>query len=90
VKQRWKIINTKEKNITMKELIDFKTFITATLISFFAWFLSKVYGYFDVKIKRIDSIEELKKEFENFKIEYKEDNKELKEKIDTIFDKLIK
>jgi F0F1-type ATP synthase membrane subunit b/b' len=74
----------------MKELIDFKTFITATLISFFAWFLSKVYGYFDVKIKRIDSIEELKKEFENFKIEYKEDNKELKEKIDTIFDKLIK
>ena len=90
MKQRWKIINTKEKNITMKELIDFKTFITATLISFFAWFLSKVYGYFDVKIKRIDSIEELKKEFENFKIEYKEDNKELKEKIDTIFDKLIK
>jgi hypothetical protein len=73
----------------MKELIDFKTFITATLLSFFGWFLSKVYSYFDVKIKRIDSIEELKKDFDNFKTEYKEDNKELKDKIDTIFEKLI-
>jgi hypothetical protein len=74
----------------MKELLDVKTFVTALLLSFFGWLLSKIYSFFDIKIKRIDSIEELKKEFENFKIEYKEDNKEIKEKIDTIFEKLIK
>ena len=74
----------------MKELLDVKTFVTALLLSFFGWLLSKIYSFFDIKMKRIDSIEELKKEFENFKIEYKEDNKEIKEKIDTIFEKLIK
>ena len=74
----------------MKELLDVKTFVTALLLSFFGWLLSKIYSFFDIKIKRIDSIEELKKEFENFKIEVKEDNKEIKEKIDTIFEKLIK
>jgi hypothetical protein len=74
----------------VKELIELKTFVTALLLSFFGWFLSKVYSYFDVKIKRIDSIEELKKDFEVFKTEYKEDNKEIKEKIDTIFEKLMK
>ena len=73
-----------------EKLIDLKTFITAILLSFFGWFLSKVYAYFDIKIKRIDSIEELKKNFDNFKEEYKEDNKELKDKIDTIFKTLIK
>jgi hypothetical protein len=74
----------------MKDLIEIKTLITALVISFFGWVLSKVYSFFDIKIKRIDSIEQLKKDFELFKIEYKEDNKELKEKIDTIFEKLIK
>jgi hypothetical protein len=74
----------------MKEVLDVRTFVTALLLSFFGWLLSKIYSFFDIKIKRIDSIEELKKEFENFKIEYKEDNKEIKEKIDTIFEKLIK
>jgi hypothetical protein len=74
----------------MKELLDVRTFVTALLLSFFGWLLSKIYSFFDIKIKRIDSIEELKKEFENFKIEVKEDNKEIKEKIDTIFEKLIK
>jgi F0F1-type ATP synthase membrane subunit b/b' len=74
----------------IEKLIDLKTFITAILLSFFGWFLSKVYSYFDIKIKRIDSIEELKKNFDNFKEEYKEDNKELKDKIDTIFKTLIK
>ena len=73
----------------LKDLIDIKTMITALVLSFFGWFLTKIYSYFDIKIKRIDSIEELKKDFENFKLEYKEDNKELKEKIDTIFNRLI-
>ena len=74
----------------LKELIDIKTMVTALILSFFGWVLTKLYAFFDLKIKRIDSIEELKKDFENFKIEYKEDNKELKEKIDTIFEKLMK
>ena len=74
----------------LKELIDIKTMVTALILSFFGWVLTKLYAFFDLKIKRIDSIEELKKDFENFKIEYKDDNKELKEKIDTIFEKLMK
>ena len=74
----------------LKELIDIKTMITALILSFFGWVLTKLYAFFDLKIKRIDSIEELKKDFDNFKTEYKEDNKELKEKIDTIFEKLMK
>ncbi len=74
----------------LKDWIETKTLVTALIISFFGWLLSKVYSFFDIKIKRIDSIEQLKKDFELFKQEYKEDNKELKEKIDTIFEKLIK
>ncbi len=74
----------------MKDLIEIKTLITALVISFFGWVLSKVYSFFDIKIKRIDYIEELKREFENFKQEVKEDNKEIKEKIDVLFEKLIK
>jgi hypothetical protein len=74
----------------LKDLIETKTLVTALIISFFGWLLSKIYSFFDIKIKRIDSIEQLKKDFELFKQEYKEDNKELKEKIDTIFEKLIK
>jgi hypothetical protein len=77
-------------NIMLKDWIETKTLVTALIISFFGWLLSKVYSFFDIKIKRIDSIEQLKKDFELFKQEYKEDNKELKEKIDTIFEKLIK
>jgi hypothetical protein len=74
----------------LKDWIETKTLVTALIISLFGWILSKLYSFFDIKIKRIDSIEQLKKDFELFKIEYKEDNKELKEKIDTIFEKLIK
>jgi hypothetical protein len=74
----------------LKDWIETKTLVTALIISLFGWILSKLYSFFDIKIKRIDSIEQLKKDFDLFKQEYKEDNKELKEKIDTIFEKLIK
>jgi hypothetical protein len=73
----------------MERLIEIRTLISALLISFFGWLLGKVYAYFDIKLKRIDSIEELKKEVYDFKQEYKEDNKEIKGKIDMIFEKLM-
>ena len=63
----------------LKDWIETKTLVTALIISLFGWILSKLYSFFDIKIKRIDSIEQLKKDFELFKIEYIEDNKELKE-----------
>ncbi len=74
----------------INNLLDFKTFITASVISFVAWLFAKFYSFFDSKIKRIDSIEELKKEFNSFKEEYKEDNDELKNKIEKIYEKLMK
>ena len=74
----------------MDKIIEFKTIVTAFIISFIGWLFSKFYSYFDVKIRRIDSIEELKKDFSLFKEEYKENHKEIKEDINKLFDKLLK
>lgn len=74
----------------MDKLMETKTVITAFFISIVGWLISKLYNFFDIKIKRIDSIEELKKDFDNFKVEQKEDILELKSKIDNIHDKLMK
>lgn len=74
----------------MDKIFELGTIATSFVISFVGWVFLKAYSYFDVKIKRIDSIEELKKDFEDFKVEQREDIFELKKKIDKIYDKLIK
>lgn len=74
----------------MDRFLELKTIISATFISLIAWVFTKTYAYFDVKIKRIDSVEELKKELKEFKEQYNKDNQEIKDKIDTIFNNLIK
>ena len=74
----------------MDKILEYKTIISAVIISFILWIFNKVYSFFDSKIKRIDSIEELKKDFENFKDEQRSDIMDLKTKIDKIHDKLIK
>lgn len=56
-----------------------ETIGTILFTSFVLWFSNKVYNFFTGKIKEIDSIEDLKKEV-----------LEIKNKLDEIYNKMIK
>ena len=63
----------------MKELIEYKTIITATVISFFGFIFSKIISYFTKQITVLDSVAEIKKDIDNLEIKLEnhiKDNKE--------------
>ena len=70
----------------MKEFLEIKTIVTGSIMAFFGWLITKIYGYYDGKIKSIDSISELKKSVSDLE----SDVKELNHKVDKLIENMIK
>jgi len=81
----------------MDKIVEYKTIVGAITLSFLGWITQKIASIISGKIKKIDTIESFRQDYDNsekqhivYRTELKEDIKEIKEKIDTIFSTLIK
>ena len=74
----------------MDKILEVKTVITTLFILFVGWVFNKIYLLIGGKIKKIDSIEQLKKDFYDFKKDQREAHLEIKSKLEDIHNKIYK